>query len=207
MRALVYHGPGKMAWADVAKPEIINDTDAIVRVDATTIRGTDLHILKGDLPAVTNGRILGHEVIRSLTDGLGADVTIGGRGACHLRACRSAGSARRTDRQHRRARRPRDPASRRPVDQGHHHHDRPGHGQHAFHPLRTAAYAGAQTGSGRCWPTRRAACTRQGAGRPSAARPAGSLPPPPTRTPPRLVTAGPRCTTQSRSSSPSPVSR
>jgi alcohol dehydrogenase len=63
MRALVYHGPGKMAWEDVPKPEIIEDTDAIVRVDATTICGTDLHILKGDLPAVTDGRILGHEAV------------------------------------------------------------------------------------------------------------------------------------------------
>jgi alcohol dehydrogenase len=61
MRALVYHGPGKMAWEDVPKPEIAADTDAIVRIDATTICGTDLHILKGDLPAVTSGRILGHE--------------------------------------------------------------------------------------------------------------------------------------------------
>ncbi len=63
MRALVYHGPGEMAWEDVPKPEITDDTDAIVRVDATTICGTDLHILKGDLPAVTDGRILGHEAV------------------------------------------------------------------------------------------------------------------------------------------------
>src|ERR1700729_488226 len=61
MRALVYHGPGKMAWEEMAKPKVIDDTDAIVRIDATTICGTDLHILKGDLPAVTSGRILGHE--------------------------------------------------------------------------------------------------------------------------------------------------
>lgn len=63
MRALVYHGPGVKAWEDVPKPEIAADTDAIVRVDATTICGTDLHILKGDVPAVTDGRILGHEAI------------------------------------------------------------------------------------------------------------------------------------------------
>jgi alcohol dehydrogenase len=63
MRALVYHGPGKMAWEDVPKPEVTHDADAIVRVDATTICGTDLHILKGDLPAVTDGRILGHEAV------------------------------------------------------------------------------------------------------------------------------------------------
>ena len=63
MRALVYHGPGDKAWEEVPKPEIAADTDAIVRVDATTICGTDLHILKGDVPAVTDGRILGHEAV------------------------------------------------------------------------------------------------------------------------------------------------
>ncbi len=63
MRALVYHGPGLKAWEDVPKPEVTADTDAIVRVDATTICGTDLHILKGDVPAVTDGRILGHEAV------------------------------------------------------------------------------------------------------------------------------------------------
>src|SRR5258708_36988894 len=63
MRALVYHGPGTKAWEEVPKPEIIADTDAIVRVDAVTICGTDLHILKGDVPAVTDGRILGHEAV------------------------------------------------------------------------------------------------------------------------------------------------
>jgi alcohol dehydrogenase len=63
MRALVYHGPGQKAWDEVPKPVVIDDTDAIVRVDATTICGTDLHILKGDVPAVTDGRILGHEAV------------------------------------------------------------------------------------------------------------------------------------------------
>jgi alcohol dehydrogenase len=63
MRALVYHGPGKKAWEEVAKPTLQVDTDAIVRVDAVTICGTDLHILKGDVAAVTDGRILGHEAV------------------------------------------------------------------------------------------------------------------------------------------------
>ena len=63
MKALVYHGPGVAAWEAVADPVIIDSSDAIVRVDATTICGTDLHILKGDVPAVTDGRILGHEAI------------------------------------------------------------------------------------------------------------------------------------------------
>jgi alcohol dehydrogenase len=63
MKALVYHGPGQKAWEDVPEPTISSDTDAIVRVDAVTICGTDLHILKGDVPAVTDGRILGHEAV------------------------------------------------------------------------------------------------------------------------------------------------
>ena len=63
MRALVYHGPGQKAWEDVPNPQIAEDSDAIVRVDCVTICGTDLHIMKGDVPAVTDGRILGHEAV------------------------------------------------------------------------------------------------------------------------------------------------
>src|ERR1700693_2731640 len=63
MKALVYHGPNKKAWEEVSRPVLVDDTDAIVRVDATTICGTDLHILKGDVPEVTDGRILGHEAV------------------------------------------------------------------------------------------------------------------------------------------------
>ncbi len=63
MRALVYHGPGHKTWEEVQKPQISENTDAIIRVDAVTICGTDLHILKGDVPAVTEGRILGHEAV------------------------------------------------------------------------------------------------------------------------------------------------
>ena len=63
MRALVYHGPVQKAWEEVQKPHVTEDTDAVVRVDAVTICGTDLHILKGDVPAVTDGRILGHEAV------------------------------------------------------------------------------------------------------------------------------------------------
>jgi alcohol dehydrogenase len=68
MRALVYHGPGNKAWEEVPKPTLAADTDAIVRVDATTICGTDLHILKGDVPAVTDGRILGHEAVGTVEE-------------------------------------------------------------------------------------------------------------------------------------------
>ena len=63
MKALVYHGPGRKQWEEVPMPTLVDDTDAIVRVDAVTICGTDLHILKGDVPAVTDGRILGHEAV------------------------------------------------------------------------------------------------------------------------------------------------
>jgi alcohol dehydrogenase len=63
MNALVYHGPGKYAWEGTARPAIRDPGDAIVRITTSTICGTDLHILKGDLPAVTDGRILGHEGI------------------------------------------------------------------------------------------------------------------------------------------------
>ena len=63
MKAMVYHGAGNKAWEEVPKPEILDDTDAIVRVDSVTICGTDLHILKGDVPTVTDGRILGHEAV------------------------------------------------------------------------------------------------------------------------------------------------
>jgi len=61
MKALVYHGPGKRAWEDKPRPTIKDSSEAIVRVTTSTICGTDLHILKGDLPAVTDGRTLGHE--------------------------------------------------------------------------------------------------------------------------------------------------
>jgi len=73
MRALVYHGPGTKAWEEVPKPTLQADTDAIVRVDAVTICGTDLHILKGDVPAVTDGRILGHEAVGTVEE-VGAGV-------------------------------------------------------------------------------------------------------------------------------------
>lgn len=61
MKALVYQGPGKKDWIDRQKPAIQKPTDVIVKVMKTTICGTDLHILKGDVPTVDEGRILGHE--------------------------------------------------------------------------------------------------------------------------------------------------
>jgi alcohol dehydrogenase len=61
MNALVYHGPGKRSYEEKPIPTIKDKTDAIIRITKTTICGTDLHIMKGDVPTVTDGRILGHE--------------------------------------------------------------------------------------------------------------------------------------------------
>jgi alcohol dehydrogenase len=63
MKALVYGGPGKRSWTEIQDPRIQDPRDAIIRVDAVTICGTDLHILGGDVPEVTPGRILGHEAV------------------------------------------------------------------------------------------------------------------------------------------------
>ena len=68
MKALVYEGPGQKSWKDVPDPQIQETRDAIVKIDSTTICGTDLHILKGDVPAVTPGRILGHEGVGTITE-------------------------------------------------------------------------------------------------------------------------------------------
>ena len=73
MKALVFHGPGKRSWEDKPQPAIEKPTDAVVRITHTTICGTDLHILKGDVPAVEAGRILGHEglgVVTEIGDGV-----------------------------------------------------------------------------------------------------------------------------------------
>jgi len=68
MKALAYHGPGAKAWEEVADPKLAADTDAIIKVDATTICGTDLHILKGDVPAMTDGRTIGHEAVGTVVE-------------------------------------------------------------------------------------------------------------------------------------------
>ncbi len=74
MKALVYRGPGRKALEDCPKPEIKAPGDAIVKIVKTTICGTDLHILKGDVPTCTPGRILGHEGV-GIVDSVGAGVT------------------------------------------------------------------------------------------------------------------------------------
>ncbi|MEV7775013.1 zinc-dependent alcohol dehydrogenase family protein [Kitasatospora sp. NPDC086791] len=67
MKALTYHGPGRRTWGEAPDPALRDPEDAIVRVDAVTICGTDLHILKGDVPEVTEGRVLGHEAVGTVT--------------------------------------------------------------------------------------------------------------------------------------------
>ena len=89
MKALVYQGPGKKALVEHAKPEIAAPTDAIVKVTRTTICGTDLHILKGDLPSCAPGRILGHEGV-GIVETVGAAVTAFKAGDRVLISCISA---------------------------------------------------------------------------------------------------------------------
>jgi len=74
MKGLVYHGPGKRVWETVPDRRIEQPTDAIVRIDTSTICGTDLHILNGDVPEVTPGTILGHEAVGTVVE-VGAAVT------------------------------------------------------------------------------------------------------------------------------------
>src|SRR6266536_3300089 len=69
MKALVYHGPRLRSWDEKPDPEIQEPTDVIVRIDSATICGTDLHILKGDVPEVKPGTILGHEAVGTVVDG------------------------------------------------------------------------------------------------------------------------------------------
>ncbi|BCU82753.1 alcohol dehydrogenase [Polycladomyces abyssicola] len=73
MKALVFRGPGKFEWVEKDKPTIQNPTDAIIKITKTTICGTDLHILGGDVPAVTDGRTLGHEGV-GIVEGVGSGV-------------------------------------------------------------------------------------------------------------------------------------
>ncbi|HEY0484947.1 MAG TPA: alcohol dehydrogenase catalytic domain-containing protein [Mycobacteriales bacterium] len=68
MKALVYHGPGQKSWDTVDDPKATEPTDVVVQIDTTTICGTDLHILKGDVPAVEPGRVLGHEAVGTIVE-------------------------------------------------------------------------------------------------------------------------------------------
>src|SRR5690348_8877199 len=89
MQALVYNGPGKKDWVSKADPALLDATDAIVRIDSSTICGTDLHILKGDVPEVVPGTILGHEAVGTVVE-VGAAVTTIAPGDRVLVSCISA---------------------------------------------------------------------------------------------------------------------
>jgi alcohol dehydrogenase len=89
MKALVYHGPGQRGWDSVEDPTIVDPTDVVVRVDTTTICGTDLHILKGDVPETTPGTILGHEAVGTVQE-IGPSVTTVAPGDRVLLSCVSS---------------------------------------------------------------------------------------------------------------------
>jgi alcohol dehydrogenase len=86
MKALVYHGPGRRSWEEKPQPRVQKATDAVVRITTTTICGTDLHILKGDVPSVTDGRILGHEGV-GIVEAVGEAVSSVRKGDTVLISC------------------------------------------------------------------------------------------------------------------------
>jgi alcohol dehydrogenase len=86
MKALVFHGPGERSWDTVPDPALQAETDAIVRIDSATICGTDLHILKGDVPEVEPGTILGHEAVGTIVE-TGSAVTTLAEGDRVLVSC------------------------------------------------------------------------------------------------------------------------
>jgi alcohol dehydrogenase len=86
MRALVYRGPANPSWESHRRPLLQDPHDAIVRITTSTICGSDLHILKGDVPSVTEGRILGHEGI-GIIDDVGAAVSAFRQGDKVLISC------------------------------------------------------------------------------------------------------------------------
>jgi alcohol dehydrogenase len=89
MKALVYHGPGERGWDTVEDPTIIDPTDAVVRIDTSTICGSDLHILKGDVPETVPGTVLGHEAVGTVLE-VGAGVSTVAPGDRVLLSCVSA---------------------------------------------------------------------------------------------------------------------
>ncbi len=89
MKALVYQGANQRSWDTVPDPGIVDPTDAIVRVTSSTICGTDLHILKGDVPETTPGTVLGHEAIGTVQE-VGSAVTSVAAGDRVLVSCISA---------------------------------------------------------------------------------------------------------------------
>ncbi len=89
MKALVYHGPGQRGWDSVPDPTIIDPTDVVARIDTSTICGTDLHILKGDVPETTPGTVLGHEAVGTVEE-VGAGVSTVAPGDRVLMSCVSS---------------------------------------------------------------------------------------------------------------------
>jgi alcohol dehydrogenase len=89
MKALVYHGPGQRGWDTVDDPTIIDPTDIVVRIDTSTICGSDLHILKGDVPETTPGTVLGHEAVGTVQE-IGSAVTTVAAGDRVLLSCISS---------------------------------------------------------------------------------------------------------------------
>ncbi|MEW2048050.1 zinc-dependent alcohol dehydrogenase family protein [Streptomyces sp. NPDC005476] len=89
MKGFVFHGPGQSAWEEVPDPALKEPTDAVVRVVAVTICGTDLHILKGDVPEVRPGTVLGHEAVAEIVE-VGSDVRTVRPGDRVLVSCISA---------------------------------------------------------------------------------------------------------------------
>jgi alcohol dehydrogenase len=89
MKALVYHGPGQRGWDTVADPTIIDQTDIVVRIDTSTICGSDLHILKGDVPETTPGTVLGHEAVGTVQE-IGSSVSTVAVGDRVLLSCISS---------------------------------------------------------------------------------------------------------------------
>ena len=89
MKALVYHGPGERSWDTVDDPTIIDPTDIVVRIDSSTICGSDLHILKGDVPETTPGTVLGHEAVGTVQE-IGANVSTVAVGDRVLLSCVSS---------------------------------------------------------------------------------------------------------------------
>jgi alcohol dehydrogenase len=73
MKGFVFHGPGQASWQDIPDPGLKEPTDAIVKAGVVTICGTDLHILKGDVPEVRPGTVLGHEAVGEIVE-VGSDV-------------------------------------------------------------------------------------------------------------------------------------
>jgi alcohol dehydrogenase len=89
MKALVYHGPGQRGWDSVDDPTIIDPTDIVVRIDTSTICGSDLHILRGDVPETAPGTVLGHEAVGTVQE-IGAGVTTLAVGDRVLMSCISS---------------------------------------------------------------------------------------------------------------------